>query len=88
MIEIGCEKRLAACTASPPERPWEVYDQGCLGLGIKWSNTPLHLLPPEFNRCGQRLWDHWKPKMDGCVWHFCDKKMWKAMQRTDWQAIA
>lgn len=70
------------------ERSWEVYDQGCLGLGIKWSGTPLHLLPPEFNRCGQRLWDHWTPKMDSYIWHFCGKKTWDAMQNTNWQEMA
>jgi len=70
-----------------PERSWEVYDQGCLGLGIKWSGTPLHLLPPEFNRCGERLWDHWTPKMDSYIWHFCCKKTWGAMQDTKWQEV-
>jgi hypothetical protein len=70
-----------------PERFWEVYDQGCLGLGIKWSGTPLHLLPSEFNRCGERLWDRWTPTMDCYVWHFCGKKMWAAMQNTNWQEI-
>ena len=69
------------------ERSWEVYDQGCLGLGIKWSGTPLHLLPPEFNRCGERLWDHWTPKMDSYIWHFCGKKTWDAMQNTNWKEI-
>ena len=69
------------------ERSWEVYDQGCLGLGIKWSGTPLHLLPPEFNRCGERLWDHWTPKMDAYAWHFCGKKTWEAMQNTKWEDI-
>lgn len=69
------------------ERSWEVYDQGCLCLGIKWSGTPLHLLPPKFNRCGQRLWDHWTPKMDSYIWHFCGKKTWEAMQNTKWQEI-
>ena len=29
------------------ERSWKVYDQGCLGFGVKWSGTPLFLLPPE-----------------------------------------
>lgn len=70
-----------------PKRSWEVYDQGCLGLGIKWSGTPLHLLPPDFNRCGQRLWDHWTPEMDSFIWHFCGKKTWDAMQNTNWQKI-
>ena len=69
------------------ERSWEVYDQGCLGLGIKWSGTPLHLLLSEFNRCGERLWDHWTPKMDAFVWHFCGKKTWGAMQDTNWKEI-
>ena len=68
-----------------PERSWEVYDQGCLSLGIKWSGTPLHLLPREFNRCGQRLWDHWTPKMDSYIWHFCGKKTWDVMQQTNWK---
>ncbi len=70
-----------------PERSWEVYDQGCVGLGIKWSGTPLHLLPPDFNRCGLRLWDHWTPKMDSHIWHFCGKKTWDAMQNTQWQEV-
>ena len=70
-----------------PERSWEVYDQGCLGLGIKWSGTLLHLLPPEFNHCGERLWDHWTPRMDSFIWHFCGKKTWEAMQNTNWQEI-
>ena len=69
------------------ERSWEVYDQGCLGLGIKWSGVPLCLLPTEFNRCGERLWDHWTPKMDSYIWHFCGKKTWEAMQDTNWKAI-
>ena len=69
------------------ERSWEVYDQGCLGLGIKWSGVPLCLLPTEFNRCGERLWDHWTPKMDSFVWHFCGKKTWEAMQNTNWKEI-
>ena len=69
------------------ERSWEVYDQGCLGLGIKWSGTPLCLLPPELNRCGERLWDHWTPKMDSYIWHFCGKKTWDAMQNTAWKDI-
>jgi hypothetical protein len=68
-----------------PERSWEVYDQGCLGLGIKWSGTPLHLLPSEFNRCGERLWNHWTSKMDSHIWHFCGKKTWDAMQQTKWK---
>jgi hypothetical protein len=67
------------------ERSWEVYDQGCLGLGIKWSGTPLCLLPTEFNRCGERLWDHWTPKMDCYIWHFCGRKTWDAMQNTAWK---
>ena len=70
-----------------PERSWEIYDQGCLGLGIKWSGTPLHLLPSDFNRCGSRLWDHWTPKMSDYVWHFCGKKTWGVMQETNWWEI-
>lgn len=70
-----------------PERSWEVYDQGCLSLGLKWSATPLCLLPPNFNRCGERLWDHWTPKMDSYIWHFCGKKTWDAMQNTNWKEI-
>ena len=69
------------------ERSWEVYDQGCLSLGIKWSGTLLHLLPTEFNRCGQRLWDYWTPRMDSYIWHFCGKKTWAAMQETKWGEI-
>ncbi|MEN6459508.1 MAG: glycosyltransferase [Thermoguttaceae bacterium] len=70
-----------------PERCWEVYDQGCLGLGIKWSGTPLHRLPSQFNRCGERLWKHWTPKMDCYVWHFCGKKDRQSMQSTNWQDV-
>lgn len=68
-----------------PERSWEVYDQGCLSLGLKWSGTPLDLLPSEFNRCGERLWDRWTPTMDSYVWHFCGKKTWDVMQNTNWR---
>ena len=71
-----------------PERSWEVYDQGCVGLGIIWSGTPLHRLPPDFNRCGLRLWDHWTPTMDSYIWHFCGKKTWGAMQDTRWEEVS
>jgi hypothetical protein len=55
---------------------WEIGDQGPLSLARRWTETPLCLLPCEFNRCGARLWDRWTPAMDDFIWHFCGSKHW------------
>jgi hypothetical protein len=70
------------------ERSWEVYDQGCLSLAVKFTQTPLHVLPPTFNRCGDKLWNHWEPQMDDYVWHFCGSKNLAQMDSTRWQDVS
>ncbi|WP_240359531.1 glycosyltransferase [Pyxidicoccus trucidator] len=69
------------------ERSWEVYDQGCISLALKFTQTPLHVLPPTFNRCGARLWYHWTPRMDDYVWHFCGSKNVTHMDNTLWREV-
>ncbi|GAB6188122.1 glycosyltransferase [Thermopirellula anaerolimosa] len=66
---------------------WEIGDQGPLSLARRWTETPLCLLPSEFNRCGARLWDRWTPVMDAFIWHFCGSKNWPHMADTNWQTL-
>lgn len=69
----------------PANRSWEVYDQGCLSLGIKLAGVPLHRLGADFNRCGAVTWDRWKPEMENYVWHFCGAKNPSRIDQTNWR---
>lgn len=66
-------------------RSWVTIDQGLLSLALLILAEPVHRLPCTFNRCGAKLWDHWQPKMDDYIWHFCGPKTWEKMAATIWQ---
>ncbi|WP_460185730.1 phage portal protein [Thermopirellula anaerolimosa] len=70
---------------TPDHSSWEIGDQGPISLACRWTETPLCLLPHEYNRCGARLWDRWTPHMDAYIWHFCGRKHWSQMADTDWR---
>ena len=77
----------AAFTASHLNDPGKCTTKAVSASASNGPARPCDLLPPEFNRCGERLWDHWTPKMDSYIWHFCGKKTWDAMQNTTWKEI-
>jgi len=70
----------------PSHRGWVTIDQGVLSAALKYLQTPVCQLPPTFNRCGAKLWTHWKPEMDDFIWHFCGPKNWEHISQTIWQA--
>lgn len=70
--------------AIPWVRNWVTIDQGLLALALKITDTPVTRLPPVFNRCGDKLWNHWQPDMDDYIWHFCGQKNWDKMANTRW----
>jgi len=69
----------------PWKRNWVTNDQGLISVSLKLTNTKVATLPPEFNRCGDKLWNNWKPEMDDYVWHFCGPKTWEKMANTRWE---
>ena len=69
----------------PWKRNWVTVDQGLIALALKLAGVPVKVLPPEFNRCGDKVWNHWKPEIDDYVWHFCGRKTWEKMANTIWK---
>lgn len=68
----------------PWVRNWITIDQGLIALALKIVDPPKMFLPPCFNRCGAKLWNHWTPYMTDYIWHFCGPKNWNHMIQTQW----
>ena len=50
---------------------WVITDQAMLSAAIHLLGVPLFRLAPQFNRCGDAIWQRWTPGMRDFVWHFC-----------------
>ena len=64
---------------------WVITDQAMLSAAIHLLGVPLFRLAPQFNRCGDAIWQRWTPGMRDFVWHFCgySELKWR-IDHTNW----